>query len=129
MYNRSSLALVVPDLLKEPTDVQYMSLIGNITTYFESTLKKAILEKYNVRLDKIVLSNYLNLFNKGIPEERFNILLNFEVSASYSNGSISDKALFESMKDSISVQLITEVIWKATPFERTNEVTFLLSDF
>jgi hypothetical protein len=91
-------------------------------------MKQPILETFGVTLESIVLSNEFNLFNAGIPARRFNVLLNLGLSAVYSSGTISEMSLFESIRDNaINAELIFE-IRNQTPFERTNEIIFQVSD-
>jgi hypothetical protein len=123
------LALVAPNLTSEPVPNQYRALTRSLEEYFEATLRD--LDEFT-ELEDIVLTNEFNLFEEGIPKKRFNILMNFDLSATYSDDAIKipdEESLFLAVRDfGISAGLITDAIRTLTPFETVVEVIFSVSD-
>lgn len=120
------MAFVAPDLTVEPTPNQYEAMTQRLEEYFVTILKD--LKAFDTELEEIVLTNESNLFEKGIPAERFNILMNFDLSATYSDDAINipdEEALFIAIRDfGISRELILDVIRPISPFETVNEIIF-----
>ena len=129
-YNKVYLAFVTPDLTVEPTPSQYEALTVRLADYFAANIKD--LKEFDTELEELVLTNEFNLFEEGIPSRRFNVLMNFDLSASYSDDTINipnELSLFSAVRDfGISTELITDVVRILTPFEAVEEIVFRISN-
>jgi hypothetical protein len=130
LYNKVYLALVAQDLSVEPTANQYKALTRSLEEYFTATLQD--LNEFDTELVEIVLTNEFNLFEEGIPDERFNILMNFDLSATFSDNAINipdEEAIFSALLEfGITSELIIDVVRTLAPFQTVNEVVFRTSD-
>ena len=127
-FNKVFLALEAPDLTVEPNPSQYNALTRNLAEFFEEILKEEILNEFDALLEKIVLTNEFNLFEVGIPNDDFNIYMNFDLSATYSDDSniIPDEEyIFTFIRDfGITADLILSAIRPVSPFESVVQIVF-----
>jgi hypothetical protein len=126
------LAIAAVDLTVEPTQNQYNALTRRLEQYFETSIRDSLLQEFEAELEEIILTNEFNFFEEGIPVERFNVLMNFDLSATYSDSSIKipdEESLFIAIRDfAISEELIKDVIRPLSPFQDVNEIVFRVSD-
>ena len=126
------MAIVAADIAAEPTRNQYKALTQRLEEFFKASIKNALLQEFEAELEEIILTNEFNLFDEGIPAKRFNILMNFDLSATYSTDSINipdEESLFVAVRDfGISAALITDVIRPLSPLEDATEIVFRVSD-
>jgi hypothetical protein len=129
-YNKVYLALVAPALTAEPKPNQYKALTRSVAEYFTASIKA--LKEFDTELEEIVLTNEFNLFEEGVPDKRFNILMNFDLSATYSDDAINipdEESLFSAVRDfGITTELIVDVVRRLSPFEAVEEIVFRISD-
>jgi hypothetical protein len=126
------LAIAAVDLTVEPTWNQYTALTRRLGQYFKKSIEDSLLQEFDAQLEEIILINEFNLFEEGIPAERYNILMNFDVSATYSDNSSNipdEESLFIAIRDfGIEEELIMTVIRPLSPFEDANDIVFRISD-
>lgn len=131
-YNKVYLAIAAVDLAVEPTQNQYNALTRRLEQYFEASIRDSLLQEFEAELEEIILTNEFNFFEEGIPVERFNVLMNFDLSATYSDDSNKipdEESLFIAIRDfAISEELIIDVIRPLSPFQDVNEIVFSVSD-
>ena len=129
-FNQVYLAFVTPDLTVEPTPNQYAAMTQSLAEYFTTIIKDLI--EFDNELEEIVLTNEFNLFDEGIPDKRFNILMKFELSATYIDDAVDipdEEFLFSAVRDfGISAELIIDVVRTISPFDTVVEIVFRTSD-
>jgi hypothetical protein len=130
------ISFVAPDATREPTQDEYAEMLRRITAYFKDTFTGIYANDPNTTFLDVVSSNDFTLYGAaaGIPEARFNIYMNFDLSDfTYTLDSVvpTNAEIFQIMKDSITQQFIIDVVrtYTGTPFESTNEVFFAASEF
>jgi hypothetical protein len=126
------LAYVAENADREPTQEEYGQLVNLTMEYFNTFLEK----KYGNSTEIMFLGAEpvlsFTLFKAGIPNDRFNIYMDYEyvdVIFTAESNPPSAAELFVILRDSISPEYILDYVRLAsgTPFVSTNEVVFRAS--
>lgn len=128
------LAFNAPSADREPDNDEYSKLLSQTAPYFETRIRDILTMDfpgvgYGAAGDMTIGSSVdSKRYEAGIPEERFNIYLEFESGffGSCSTASLSKSQLFEILQRVDLIDYIVSVTKSAslvsTPFESTTEV-------
>jgi transforming growth factor-beta-induced protein len=132
------ISYVAPGATRAPTPEEYNEMLMRTSGYFDYVFRDRFASDPSIKFLGTKAESDYTLYGTeaGIPEERFNIYINFSVTeVMFANDSTVPEvsALFEIMKDSISgsagANYITTAVqaYTGSPFESTNEVSFAAS--
>jgi transforming growth factor-beta-induced protein len=132
------ISYVAPGATRAPTQEEYNEMVLRTSGYFDYVFRDRFTSDPTIKFLGTKAASDFTLYGAeaGIPEERFNIYINFSVSeVMFANDStVPDvSVLFGIMMDSISgsagANYITSAVqaYTGSPFESTNEVYFAAS--
>ena len=120
---------------REPTVAEYEQMLLRVTEWFNMFFEEFYADDPDIEFLGAETELDLTLFgaNAGIPQQRYNIYMDFSFTDFiWSENSIppSSSELFDIMRQSISTDFILEQVrtFSGSPFETTNEAFFAASD-
>jgi hypothetical protein len=126
IVNTIYIAFAAPEATREPTQEEYALMTDLTSEYLDSYITGYYKNDADSSFIRTELTLKDTLYNAGIPDERFNVYMEFFAKLVFSSESAlptSDEA-FALVRDSISPDYILDYVRSAvgTPFESTNEV-------
>lgn len=126
---RTYIAYMAPDTERPPTAPETLFVVQLTTLYFEEIFA-ALYRDSDFSFERVELDLISNLYDKAMPEERFNIYL--EVDTSFIFQIVNDTVelpqvsdIFSQMIAAIDTKYIMDYVWQVprdSPFFKTQEV-------
>jgi len=113
----------VPGMLNDTTAEVYDALRLATLEYFNEKLNETYANKADVVfLELADLSIESTQFDAGVPEDRFNVYVEFSAIGLFKEGAPTEDLLLRDIRATISVEFILEYVRKIPGFESTLEV-------